>query len=127
MPTPRHRLHPVTHHGIWGVDCGKKKKPVVPFNSPLRLNLYMESMFFYPERDFLTNRTDNFTFNSVFIPSHKFSDDGAAKTVVDTITLPNQAIVPSVSTTQTTQVVSGGGKPDQATATTATTRGPPKP
>jgi len=95
-------------------------------SSPTIVNLYSESHFLDPQRDFLTNPQDTFTFNSGFITGHKYLEQSPAKTIVDTLTAPLRAIIPSVSTQQTTQVQTGGGKPAQTTTTTQTTTGPPK-
>jgi len=94
--------------------------------APMIVNVYAESQFLDPQRDFFTGPQDSFTFNGGMFVSHKYSGQSPAKTVVDTITAPIRAIIPSVSVQQTTQVQTGGGKPDQTTTTTQTTTGPPK-
>ena len=93
---------------------------------PQIINLYTESHFLDPQRDFLTNPQDSITFTAGFITGHKHVNQSAAKTIVDTVTAPIRALFPSVSVVQTTQVQSGGGKPDQTTTTTQTTTSPPK-
>lgn len=98
----------------------------VLLTSPTTINLYSESQFLDPQRDFLTNPQDAFTFNAGFIIGHKYSDQSSAKTIIDTVTAPLRALIPSVSVQQSTQVQTGGGKPDQTTSTTQTTTGPPK-
>jgi hypothetical protein len=47
-------------------------------------------------------------------------------TVVDTVTAPIRALMPSVTITTNTQVQTGGGKPNQTTTTTNTQVAPPK-
>jgi hypothetical protein len=94
--------------------------------APIILNLYTESHFLDPKRDFLTNPQDTFTFSGGFITGHKYVGQSPAKTIVDTLTAPIRALIPSVSVQQTTQVQTGGGKPDQTTTTTQTTTGAPK-
>jgi hypothetical protein len=94
--------------------------------APAMLNLYLDSEFLDPQRDFLTGPQDTFTFADGFLTGHKYADQSPAKTVVDTVTAPIRAFLPSVSVTQSTQVQTGGGKPDQTTNTTSTTTGPPK-
>jgi hypothetical protein len=95
-------------------------------SAPTTVNLYTESHFLDPQRDFLTNPQDAFTFNAGFITGHKYTGTSSAMTIVDTITAPIRALVPSVSVQQTTSVVTGGGKPDQTTTTTQTTTAPSK-
>jgi hypothetical protein len=95
-------------------------------NPPTVVNLYAESQFLDPQRDFLTNPQDTFYFNGSFLIGHKYSAQSPAKTIVDTVTAPIRAFIPSVSVQQTTQVQTGGGKPDQTTTTTQTTVGAPK-
>jgi hypothetical protein len=105
---------------------GKGKTDTIFLSAPSIINLYTTSQFVDPQRDFLTGPQDTFTFNAGFIVGHKYSDQSSAKTVVDTITAPLRALVPSVSSQQTIQVQTGGGKPDQTTSTTQTTTGAPK-
>jgi len=108
---------------------GRKKdaeKDTVFLSAPSTVNLYTSSQFVDPKRDFLTGPQDTFTFSGGFIIGHKYTDQSSAKTVVDTITAPLRALVPSISVQQNTQVQTGGGKPDQTTTTTSTTTGPPK-
>jgi hypothetical protein len=93
---------------------------------PSIVSLYNESHFLDPQRDFLTNPQDTFTFSSGIITGHNYAGQSPAKTIVDTVTAPIRAIMPSVSVQQTTQVQTGGGKPDQTTTTTQTTTAPSK-
>jgi hypothetical protein len=95
-------------------------------SAPSIINLYTSSQFVDPQRDFLTGPQDTFTFNAGMIVGHKYGSQSAAKTVVDTITAPIRALIPSVSVQQSTQVQTGGGKADQTTTTTQTTTGAPK-
>lgn len=111
--------------GIATVTC-KTNGVSILLSSPTNINLYAESQFVDPQRDFLTNPQDTFTFSAGFLVDHKYSDQSSGKTIVDAITAPLRAIIPSVSVTQSTQVVTGGGKPDQTTATTTQTVAPPK-
>jgi hypothetical protein len=94
--------------------------------APMIVNVYAESQFLDPQRDFFTGPQDTFTFSGGMFVSHNYSGRSPAKTVVNTITAPIRAIIPSVSVQQTTQVQTGGGKPDQTTTTTQTTTGAPK-
>jgi hypothetical protein len=102
------------------------KRAEVLLSAPTTVNLYTESHFLDPQRDFLTNPQDTFTFNAGFVTGHKYAGTSAARTIVDTLTAPIRALVPSVSVQQNTSVVTGGGKPDQTTTSTQTTTGPPK-
>lgn len=97
-------------------------KPKYYLNSPMIVSLYTESHFLDPQRDFLTGPQDTLTFSSGFIVGHKYSDQSPARTIVDTVTAPIRALVPSVSMTQTTSVTSTGTR----TNTTSTTTGAPK-
>jgi hypothetical protein len=78
------------------------------------------------QRDFLTNPQDTYTFSAGIITGHKYAGQSPVKTVVDTLTAPVRALMPSVQVTQTTQVQTGGGKPDQTTTTTQAQTGPSK-
>jgi hypothetical protein len=98
----------------------------VLLNAPTVVNLYAKNQYLDPQRDFFTGPQDSLTFSNGFIVGHKYSDQSSAKTVVDAVTAPVRALFPSVSVQQTTQVQTGGGKPDQTTTTTQTTTGPPK-
>jgi hypothetical protein len=98
----------------------------VPVSPPTPVSLYMANGWVSPKRDFLTGPQDTLTFSAGFLTEHKFSDQSAAKTVVDTVTAPVRALLPSVNVQQTTQVQTGGGKPDQTTQTTQTTIAPGK-
>jgi hypothetical protein len=88
---------------------------------PTVVNLYTESHFLNPQRDFLTNPHDTFTFTAGLITGHKFTGQSAAKTLVDTITAPIRSLMPSVSVTQSVAV-----SPTGKTTTTSTQTGPPK-
>jgi hypothetical protein len=85
------------------------------------VNLYTESHLLDPQRDFLTNPHDTFTFTAGLITGHKFTGQSAAKTVVDTITAPIRALMPSVTVTQSVAV-----SPTGKTTTTSTQTAPPK-
>jgi len=99
---------------------------VVPLTTPTILSLYTERHILDPQRDFFTNPQDTFTFNAGIITGHKFTEQSPAKTIVDTLTGPIRAMMPSVTVTQSTQVQSVGGKPTQTTQTTSTQTAPPK-
>jgi len=90
------------------------------------VNLYTESHFLNPQRDFFTNPHDTFTFTGGMITEHKFTSQSAAKTVIDTITAPIRAIMPSVQQTTSVQVQTTAGKPTQTTKSTSTQTGSPK-
>src|SRR6202030_371877 len=91
--------------------CVVGKRETIFLSAPSTINLYTASQFVDPQRDFLTGPQDTFTFNAGFIVGHKYVDQSSAKTVVDTITAPIRALVPSISTQQNIQVQTGGGKP----------------
>jgi hypothetical protein len=90
-------------------------------NSQSLVNLYTESHFMNPQRDFFTNPHDTITFTSGLITGHKFTGQSAAKTVIDTITAPIRSIMPSTTVTQTVTVA-----PTGKTTTNTTTTAPPK-
>jgi hypothetical protein len=90
-------------------------------NAPTVVNLYTESHFMDPQRDFFTNPHDSITFTNGLITGHKFTGQSAAKTVIDTITAPIRSIMPSVTVTQSVAV-----SPTGKTTTTSTQTGPPK-
>jgi len=93
-----------------------------PLIAPVQLsNLYLDPHFVDPRRDFLSVPADTLTFNEGFITGHKYTDQSPTKTVVDTVTGPIRAVLPSVSVQQTTNLQTGGGKPDQLTTGTQTT------
>jgi hypothetical protein len=99
------------------------KTPKTYFLSePTKVNLYTEKHYLNPERDFLTGPQDTFTFSSGFIVGHKYSDQSPAKTIVDTVTSPIRAMIPSVSVTQSTTLQSSGA----SSKTTSTTTSAPK-
>lgn len=104
----------------------KTTEQKIALSPPLAVNLYLYSDFVYPNRDFLTGPADTYTFSSGFLTGHKYSEQSAAKTVVDTVTTPVRALMPSVSVQQTTQIQTGGGKPAQYETQTQTTTGAPK-
>jgi hypothetical protein len=85
------------------------------------VNLYTESHLLNPQRDFFTNPHDTFTFTAGLITGHKFTGQSAAKTVIDTITMPIRSIMPSVTVTQSVAV-----SPTGKTTTTSTQTAPPK-
>jgi hypothetical protein len=107
------------------ISCTFGQKPVL-LSPPTVVSLYTESQLLEPERDFLTNPQDNFTFSAGMITGHQYTRQSSAKTIVDTVTAPIRALMPAVSVQQTTQLQTGGGKPDQTTTTTQTTTGAPK-
>jgi len=106
-------------------DKGLTPKPVV-LSAPTVVSLYTERHVLDPQRDFLTNPQDTFSFSAGIITGHKYTDQSPAKTIVDTLTGPIRALMPSVQVTQTTQVQTAGGKVTQTTNSTATQTGPPK-
>jgi hypothetical protein len=107
-------------------DKGDKGDKVVFLSAPSVVYLYTKKQIIDPQRDFLTNPQDTFTFNGSFITGHKYTSQSSAKTVVDTVTAPIRALFPSVSIQQQVQVQSGGGKPAQTTTSTQTTISPSK-
>jgi hypothetical protein len=109
-----------------GSDKSPKAQQTFYLAPPTVLNLYNESHILNPQRDFLTNPQDTYTFSAGIITGHKYAGQSPVKTVVDTLTAPVRALMPSVQVTQTTQVQTGGGKPDQTTTTTQAQTGPSK-
>ena len=87
---------------------------------PTAVNLYSYAAVIKPMRDFFSGPQDTLTFDHGFLTGHKFTDQSPVKTVIDTVTAPVRAIMPSVSVS----VQTGGGKPDQTTTTTAPSKGP---
>jgi hypothetical protein len=108
------------------LECQVNDRSPIQLSAPITLNLYLDSSFVTPKRDFLTNPQDTITFNEGFITGHKFINQSPAKTVVDTVTAPIRAIMPSVTVTNQTQIQTGGGKPDQTTSSAQTQIAPPK-
>jgi len=108
------------------LTCRVDDRPAIALTAPLMLNLYKDRELIEPERDFLTGPQDTLTFSEGFLTGHKFSNQSGVKTIIDTVTAPIRALMPSVSITTQTQVQTGGGKPDQTTTTTSTQTGPPK-
>ena len=98
----------------------------VLLTAPSIVNLYTESHFLDPQRDFLSNPQDEITFSGGVITGHKFVGQSPAKTIVDTLTAPIRAIMPSVTVTQSVQVQSSGGKVTGTTNTTQTQTAPSK-
>lgn len=98
------------------------KEPGVLISPPTVLSLYTERQILDPKRDFLTNPQDTFTFSSGIITGHKFTTQSPARTIVDTVTSPIRALMPSISVTQSTTVQSTGA----SSSTTSTTTSPPK-
>lgn len=77
-----------------------------------------------PTRDFFTNPTDSWTFSKGgFLTRHDHSVQSGAKTLVDTVTAPVRALMPS--TTINTSVNSQPGRPD-TTTTSVTSNSPPR-
>jgi hypothetical protein len=83
---------------------------------PIVLNIYKYSQIENPQRGFLTNPHDSYTMADGVIVGHKYSSDSYIKGVFSFVTTPLRAALPS--TTNATQVQTGGGKPDQTTNTT---------
>jgi hypothetical protein len=71
----------------------------------------------------LTNPQETLTFSGGIITGHKYTSQSQAKTIVDTITAPVQAILPSISVQQSTQVKTGSSNSGQTTTSTQTTSG----
>ncbi len=101
-------------------------RPAILVSAPTVVNLFTESHFLNPQRDFLTSPQDTLTFSGGIITGHKFTSQSSAKTVVDTVTAPIRAIMPSVTVTKSTQVQSSGGKVTGTTDTTSTQTAPSK-
>lgn len=99
----------------------KRVPATVLLSPPTVVNVYTESHFLDPKRDFFTNPHDTFTFTAGLITGHKFTGQSAAKTIVDTITMPIRSMMPSVTVTQSVAV-----SPTGKTTTTSTQTGPPK-
>ena len=106
--------------------CSVSQRASIPLTSTKVINLYLDSNFISTTRDFLTDPHDILTFQKGFLTGHNYAAKSPAKTVVDTVTAPVRALLPSVTVTTNTSVVTGGGKPDQTTTTTSTATAPPK-
>jgi hypothetical protein len=89
----------------------------VYLSAPGTVNLYTERHVLDPQRNFLTGPQDTLTFNEGFITAHKYVDQSAAKTIVDTVTEPLRSIFPSLSANQTVHVQTGGGTANGQTTT----------
>jgi hypothetical protein len=83
-------------------DADDPKTPSTPIllSPPQSVYLYTESHFLDPQRDFLTSPQGGLSFSSGFIVGHKYTDQSAAKTVVDTVTQPIRSLMPSVSVSE---------------------------
>jgi hypothetical protein len=79
-------------------------------------NIYKYSHVENPQRGFLTSPHDSYTMQDGVIIGHKYTSQSYAKGVFDFVTTPIRSALPS--TTTSTQVQTGGGKPDQTTQTT---------
>src|SRR5262249_46843897 len=104
----------------------KPKVETVYFGPPQVLSVYTLRHVEDPQRNFWTSPQDTYTMNDGIITGHKFSDQSAAKTVVDLITSPIRAALPSVTTQTSTSIQTGGGKPDQTTKGSSTSVAPPR-
>jgi hypothetical protein len=96
--------------------CTFKGQKITQFNTATQIKLYMDSHFINPKRDFFTNEDHAIFIDAGFFNGQTYKAQSSAKTVVDTITAPARAIMPTV--TVNTQVISVPGKPDQITTTT---------
>ncbi|HXZ02969.1 MAG TPA: hypothetical protein VEI03_23475 [Stellaceae bacterium] len=114
-PTPL-LAHPVCKGGGNSIDLGL----------PQILSVYKVRHVEKPLRNFWTSPQDTYSITDGIIVGHKYTDQSAAKTLVDLITAPARAAIPSTSVTTQTQLQTGGGKPDQTTNTTITQVSPPK-
>jgi hypothetical protein len=94
---------------------------------PQNINMYIDSQYIDPQRDFLWSPQDNYTFSAGILTGHKFVSTSPAKTLAETVTLPVRSAFPSTQVTTNTSVISSPGKPDQSTTNTTTTTGPTKP
>jgi hypothetical protein len=99
----------------------------VLISAPTVVTLYTESQFLDPQRDFLRNPEDTFTFSDGIITGHKYTAQSPAKTIVDTITAPIRALMPSVTVTQSTQVqTNASGAVTSTTSSNSTQTAPSK-
>jgi hypothetical protein len=105
-------------------DDGDPKSPnkEILLSPPQTVYLYTESHFLDPQRDFLTSPQDSLSFTSGFIVGHKYTDQSAAKTVVDTVTQPIRSLMPSVSVSQSVSVSPTGAR-STSMSTNCTTKG----
>lgn len=97
------------------LNCRVGRRKFFELTPPQVINIYTESHLVDPQRDFFSNPQDTFTFSSGFVTGHKYAAQSPAKTIVDTVTAPVRALMPSVTITTNTQVQTGGGKPNQTT------------
>jgi hypothetical protein len=89
---------------------------------PQTIYPYYDRQWIVPNRDFFTNPKNTHTLNAGFLTGAQVTSQSSAKTVVDTVTSPVRAMMPSVSTSTT--VITQPGKPDQVNTTTNVS--PPK-
>jgi hypothetical protein len=113
---------------IVSLVCIDKKDNTVKLylgTSPL-IPVYRDRIKVNPQRAFWNNPTDTITSDNGIITGHKYTNQSPAKTFVDLITAPVKALLPSMTNTTTTTVVSVPGKPDQTSSTSTQTAAPPK-
>jgi hypothetical protein len=93
---------------------------------PQILSVYKVRHIEKPLRNFWTSPQDTYSITDGIIVGHKYTDQSGAKAIVDLITAPVRAMIPSTTVTTQTQVQTGGGKPDQTTTSTSKQVAPPK-
>jgi hypothetical protein len=81
------------------LNCRVGRRKLFELTPPQVINLYTESHLVDPQRDFFSNPQDSFTFSSGFVTGHKYAAQSPAKTIVDTVTAPVRALMPSVTIT----------------------------
>jgi hypothetical protein len=75
-----------------------------------------------PQRGFFTAPHDGYTMQDGMLTGHKYSSQSYVKGFFDFATTPIKAAMPTTATS--TQIQTGGGKPDQTTQTTTYTYSP---
>ena len=97
--------------------------------APKIVNSYAVSREIKPQRNFLTNRHEIHSFTNGIHTEMKMDSQSELKGVFDVIlALPKGilSVLPTPTNQTTTQLQTGGGKPDQTTKTTQITIAPPK-
>ena len=84
--------------------------------APIILNVYKYSHKENPQRGFFTSPHDSYVMQDGMIVGHKYSSESYVKGFFDFITTPIRSALPSTQTS--TQIQTGGGKPNQTTNTT---------
>jgi hypothetical protein len=112
------------------IECrdGSMEKPMI-IAGPMIVNSYKTVRKRNPQRNFLTNRHETYTITNGILTEVKYDAQSPIKGAVDVVLSPLKSLfstLPSSQTQTTTQIQTGGGKPEQITNTYQTTIVPPK-